>query len=170
MSNRYGSALVPTLFAAATAIAACANRPAATDDPSPDQPTVQVVESKPLPTPDFELPRETATDTPAPTVSMDDAAFTCSESSECVVLETGCCDHCNGGALVSVNSKYSDAAMEAFRQRSCENTACTKMACAWSFTPVCDAGTCARLEERPLGTAGATQVVVHNSAAATANP
>lgn len=155
-----------TVVLGATTIAACANRPANSyGEADRDDGTVQVIERKPMATPDITLPRETEP-TPAPQTAVDDAFFACSDSAECVVLETGCCDHCNGGALLAVNSRYSESAMEAFRQNSCgDDSACTKVACEWSFTPVCDAGTCARLEERALGKAGATMVVVHNAPA-----
>jgi hypothetical protein len=145
------------------AIAACANRPANSyGEADRDHGTVQVVERKPMGTPEITLPRETEPTRSQPAV--DDSFFACTDSADCVVLETGCCDHCNGGALLAVNTRYSESAMEAFRQNSCaDDSACTKVACEWSFTPVCDAGTCARLEERALGKAGATMVVVHNA-------
>jgi hypothetical protein len=145
------------LIAATIAIAACANRPATTaadDDRAQEAMTVRVIGLKPARGPRLELP-----------TVVDEAMFTCSDTAECVVVETGCCDHCNGGALLAVNNRYSDAAMAAFRQRECDDeTSCTKMACEYSYTPVCDAGTCARLEDHPLGEAATMLELVHNYA------
>jgi hypothetical protein len=147
------------LIAAAIAFAACANRPTTTTDddrdPARETVTVRVIR----------LNAESSESSPRldlSAASVDEAMFTCSDTAECVVVETGCCDHCNGGALLAVNNRYTDAAMAAFRQRECEDSSCTKMACEWSYTPVCDAGSCARLEEHTLGEVATLSVLVHN--------
>lgn len=61
----------------------------------------------------------------------------CSSDADCVVVETACCDHCNGGKAEAFNKAFADA----HRATGCEDTACTLMACG-TATASCDAGTC----------------------------
>ena len=61
----------------------------------------------------------------------------CSADADCVVVETACCDHCNGGKAEAFNTAFA----EAHKPTGCENTACTKMACG-AATASCDGGTC----------------------------
>jgi hypothetical protein len=61
----------------------------------------------------------------------------CTADADCVVVETACCDHCNGGKAEAFNTAFA----ESHKPTGCENTACTKMACG-AATASCDAGTC----------------------------
>jgi hypothetical protein len=72
-----------------------------------------------------------------------DASFTtCTQPTDCVVVELGCCDDCNGGLAVAVNNASAAEVEAAFSESCGNNTACTLMACAdWEIS--CDAGTCA---------------------------
>ena len=83
-------------------------------------------------------------DTPSayPPSALDAATTSCTEPSDCVVVELGCCDACNGGFAVAVNTA-SAAQVRADHAQDCgEGMACTEMACPdWVVT--CDDGTCA---------------------------
>jgi hypothetical protein len=61
----------------------------------------------------------------------------CTSDADCVVVETACCDHCNGGKAEAFNKAFADA----HKATGCENTACTLMACG-AATASCDGGTC----------------------------
>jgi hypothetical protein len=61
----------------------------------------------------------------------------CSSDADCVIVETACCDHCNGGKAEAFNKAFADA----HRPTGCENTACTLMACG-AATASCEAGAC----------------------------
>jgi hypothetical protein len=63
-------------------------------------------------------------------------AAECKADTDCVVVETACCDHCNGGkAEAFPKSKPSSPAA------GCDEVACTEMACGPAL-PHCDAGKC----------------------------
>lgn len=61
----------------------------------------------------------------------------CSSDADCVVVETTCCDHCNGGRAEAYNVAFAAA----HKPTGCEETVCTLMACG-AATASCDAGTC----------------------------
>ncbi|MEL6349550.1 MAG: hypothetical protein AAFV53_40985 [Myxococcota bacterium] len=65
----------------------------------------------------------------------------CSADEECVVVELGCCDACNGGTAVAVNKAQEDETRDRYSERCGLNYACTLMACG-SLDAVCDDGTC----------------------------
>ena len=76
-----------------------------------------------------------------PPGDLDAALTACSEPTDCVVVELGCCDQCNGGTAVSVNTASADQVREDFSESCEEGTACTELGCApWVTT--CDSGTC----------------------------
>ncbi|NVB83921.1 MAG: hypothetical protein HOV81_36435 [Kofleriaceae bacterium] len=77
------------------------------------------------------------TKAPAPPTNQSSSDTTCTTDSDCVVVETACCDHCNGGKAEAFNKAVADA----HKPTSCENTTCTLMACG-AATASCDAGTC----------------------------
>lgn len=71
-----------------------------------------------------------------------DSMRTCTADSDCVTYEGGCCDHCNGGYLFSVN-KDSLQQAQAKHKASCGGgVACTLMGCA-NPVAVCESGLCA---------------------------
>lgn len=50
---------------------------------------------------------------------------TCDVDADCAVVETECCDHCNGGKVEAYRKELADA----HKKPGCEQTACTEMAC-----------------------------------------
>ena len=67
--------------------------------------------------------------------------------------------------MMSVAKAHVDAARDRWQERECTNTACTERGCDWHEAPVCDKGTCARVEDRYDAPGSAPQrVVVQNSA------
>jgi len=49
----------------------------------------------------------------------------CQTNDDCVVVETQCCDHCNGGKADAFNKKFA----EAEKPKDCAATMCTEMGC-----------------------------------------
>jgi hypothetical protein len=86
----------------------------------------------------------TACESEYPPPAALDAAYTaCEVDDDCLVLELGICDQCNGGEAVAVNG---DSELDvADRYAQCVpdtgNWACTAMACT-PPTATCDAGVC----------------------------
>ena len=67
---------------------------------------------------------------------------TCEADEDCVVVELGCCDECNGGLAVAVRADQEATVTDLYSERCGECTACTEMGCApWVVT--CQDGTCA---------------------------
>ncbi|MFZ4579779.1 MAG: hypothetical protein ACOYOB_15420 [Myxococcota bacterium] len=52
----------------------------------------------------------------------------CAQNSDCVAVETQCCDHCNGGEAIAMNAKYADLYKKP--PSECNQVACTEMACS----------------------------------------
>ncbi len=78
--------------------------------------------------------------TPAPPSHQggsDAGETSCTSDADCVVVETGCCDHCNGGKAEAFNTAFADA----HKPTGCPDVACTEMACG-AATASCEAGTC----------------------------
>lgn len=70
----------------------------------------------------------------------------CSDGATCVVVQLGCCDHCNGGVGVSVRSD-AVAEVEAELAQGCDTALdCTAMGCG-ELAAECDQGTCVLLQE-----------------------
>ena len=63
--------------------------------------------------------------------------MSCSSDADCVVVETACCDHCNGGKVEAYNTAFAAK----HKPTGCEATVCTQMACG-AATASCDGGTC----------------------------
>jgi hypothetical protein len=77
---------------------------------------------------------------------LDPAWTTCKADADCALVETACCDHCNGGKAVAVNKAH---VADAGKLRpACGPTACTKRGC--TTRAACDKGTCV-LQNPPLG-------------------
>ena len=71
-----------------------------------------------------------------------DAALTdCSGGQTCVIVELGCCDHCNGGRAVAVAAGQEEAVLAAHGEECPGNTACTEMGCA-PLTATCADDVC----------------------------
>lgn len=76
-----------------------------------------------------------------PTLEVPDSWYGCAEASECALIEVGCCDHCNGGTLVSINATYAEEAKSRLQDGCNEPVACTERACEPKY-PTCEAGRC----------------------------
>jgi hypothetical protein len=68
----------------------------------------------------------------------------CDEDADCVVVETQCCDHCNGGKVES----FTKAKADAHKPTDCGNKQCTLMACGEAYA-VCKDHHCVA-QIRPL--------------------
>lgn len=111
------------------------------------------------PTPAATTPPAPDAKAPAPT---DDAALVaCTVDADCEVVEMGCCDACNGGFYMSIAKTHHAAAIARWHETDCSG-ACTERACEWHEAPVCDAGVCARMEDRVDANGNATRVLVKN--------
>jgi len=75
----------------------------------------------------------------APIVS--DTMIACVEDADCVVVEIGCCDHCNGGEVVSVSTAYAEEVEEDYREDCGGETICTLKGCPQEL-PRCREGEC----------------------------
>jgi hypothetical protein len=65
----------------------------------------------------------------------------CTTADDCTLLELGCCDHCNGGELLSVNKAHADEALAALKESPCTNVQCTERGCALEVA-TCTGGVC----------------------------
>jgi hypothetical protein len=61
----------------------------------------------------------------------------CAADADCVVVETACCDHCNGGKAEAFNVAFADQ----HKPAGCEGTPCTKRGCGEAIAK-CEAGAC----------------------------
>jgi hypothetical protein len=61
----------------------------------------------------------------------------CATNDDCVVVQTTCCDHCNGGKAEAFNKAHADA----HKATGCESTMCTELACGPAQAS-CEAGSC----------------------------
>ena len=76
-----------------------------------------------------------------PSLPLDAEYTDCSTADDCVVVELGCCDECNGGFAVAVNVDSESVVSERFTETCQEDQACTEIGCApWVLS--CDDGTC----------------------------
>jgi hypothetical protein len=69
----------------------------------------------------------------------------CTADADCVVVETACCDHCNGGAVAAFNKDHA----EARKPKGCEGTMCTERGCGAAVAKCVDAKCTAEI--LPLG-------------------
>lgn len=71
-----------------------------------------------------------------------DAEYTaCDAPEDCVVLELGCCDACNGGEARSVNSEHEDTVRTLYTQSCVFVDGCTEIGCNdWETT--CEDNVC----------------------------
>ncbi len=65
----------------------------------------------------------------------------CAVAGDCVVVELGCCDECNGGEARSVASSQQETVIDQYSESCSSTSGCTEMACGpWETT--CDDGVC----------------------------
>jgi hypothetical protein len=50
-------------------------------------------------------------------VPLPDEWVTCTTTADCVAIEMGCCDHCNGGWVLGVNTAHAARATSAYHAR-----------------------------------------------------
>jgi hypothetical protein len=113
--------------------------PTATIEPAPD-PNAPV--SSPPLEPDQQAPgagSDPGWRSMEPKVAVRDEWRACSDSAECTLVETACCDHCNGGTAVAVNASHAADIRAQFPRDKCSGS-CTERGC---FTrAACDSGRC----------------------------
>ena len=94
--------------------------------------------------PDDPTPNAANTALPGPTASRaDDRA--CTTDDDCEVVETACCDHCNGGKV----DAFAKTHAAEHKPTGCEGKMCTQRGCGAAVAK-CNAGQCAA-EIQPLG-------------------
>lgn len=70
------------------------------------------------------------------------AQYTACESPEdCVVVELGCCDECNGGEARSVNSDHANTVVRRYSEPCGPSTSCTTLGCA-AWVTTCESNVC----------------------------
>lgn len=86
--------------------------------------------------------------TSSPVASEKDRA--CEADSDCAVIETECCDHCNGGKVEA----YRKEVAPSHKKAGCEQTMCTERGCG-AASAVCKDKVCsvviAPLDGPPVG-------------------
>lgn len=68
-------------------------------------------------------PQASATASPDAPSSSEERA--CQSDADCVVVETACCDHCNGGKADAFAKAFADQ----HKAKDCGSTACTERGC-----------------------------------------
>src|SRR3989338_1668806 len=77
---------------------------------------------------------------PAPP-ALGKSILECSADSDCTVVELKCCDHCNGGMVVSVNSGHVEDVKKEYGEVCSPTHGCTLKACSEEL-PRCEGNTC----------------------------
>ncbi len=74
-----------------------------------------------------------------PELPLADEYLTCEVDEDCVIVELGLCDQCNGGLAVAVNESSESEVFDEYSESEPANGewACTEVACA-PLEPVCD--------------------------------
>lgn len=75
-----------------------------------------------------------------PPATLPAGLTTCEEAADCVLVELGCCDHCNGGAEVAVHVDQEAAVIETYSE-TCWDVGCTLLGCEVSVAE-CIENTC----------------------------
>jgi hypothetical protein len=81
-------------------------------------------------------------DTPVAPPSPEELA--CTADADCAVVETKCCDHCNGGVAQAFNVAHA----KAHEAKGCEQTMCTERGCGAAVAK-CTSGQCT-VEIQPI--------------------
>lgn len=74
----------------------------------------------------------------------------CNVPNDCVAVELGCCDHCNGGKLGGFHKDYAKQAKDALGEVCTPPIACTEMACGQAVA-TCQAGQCVAMADPGFG-------------------
>lgn len=89
----------------------------------------------------FGCPTSETTDEYPPPLPLEAALTACTVDADCVAVELGCCDACNGGLAVAVNLDSESVVSAQFQEFCDPSVACTAMGCApWVLS--CPEGTC----------------------------
>lgn len=92
---------------------------------------------KPTSTASSPAPSSPASSTaPSPSASAAGGPKSCKQDTDCTIVETGCCDHCNGGKAEAFNVTVASS-----QKPTCKQTMCTKRGCA-PVSAACRQGTC----------------------------
>jgi len=83
---------------------------------------------------------------PGDPLALDGDVISCVTGDDCVVVELGCCDHCNGGFAVAVNAEYETEVAERNADSCGPDEFCTLMGCP-ALYPKCDGGECIYVDE-----------------------
>lgn len=75
-----------------------------------------------------------------PGVDVTEDWVDCRTEDDCAIVEVGCCDHCNGGAITAVNRAYAERARELIARATCGGR-CSGPACTGCTKKACDAAT-----------------------------
>ncbi len=109
---------------------------APTPEPEPEpEPEPDRGPPPPPPQPDLATLRsalvvEGGTHEAAPNLKVPEDWVTCRTGDDCVALEGGCCDHCNGGMITAVHKDYADKVRPYLENFGCEDSeGCTEIAC-----------------------------------------
>ena len=74
----------------------------------------------------------------------------CATDDDCIVVELGCCDHCNGGYVVATNTLFAEEVIEEMSDVCEEDHPCTLMACPEEL-PRCEEGICTHYPDPEFG-------------------
>lgn len=77
---------------------------------------------------------------------LDPGYTVCETDPDCVVVQLGCCDHCNGGAAVSVNQDSLQAVSDELSEDCSGGGDCTLMGCG-ALTAECQQQTCVLIQD-----------------------
>ncbi len=77
-----------------------------------------------------------------PELPLDDQYTQCSVDADCVRIELGCCDECNGGFAVVVNEDSVKEVQREFGQRCSPLHGCTLVGCIGTWELACADGFC----------------------------
>ncbi len=77
-----------------------------------------------------------------PPSDIDAAYTTCTTEADCVAVELGCCDECNGGTAWAVNTSSVATVTAEYAEDCSTPVACTEMGCAPWVVSCSDAGVC----------------------------
>jgi hypothetical protein len=70
----------------------------------------------------------------------------CEVPEDCVIVELGCCDYCNGGEARSVNVDAVEDVRDRYEERCRRSFGCTLMACG-QLVPTCEERTCGMVQD-----------------------
>jgi hypothetical protein len=77
-------------------------------------------------------PTKSASWTPPTRAEVDEHPewVACETDADCEIVELGCCDRCNGGTALSVNSAAKDKVAKEWGEAGCKDRACTELGCS----------------------------------------